>query len=132
MPCASWRYRRILPRVEALQHNRQLTQALLNSDRDARVFDLQRRAKVEPDTPANEVVEPEELETCQLLIQDMYPHLPAQPPPDLTIREYVINVGKLLGSKETADSGTKLLWAGTTKLMNAMIGIRIGSVRGGG
>ena len=116
-------------------HNRQFqqTQALLKSMVfDAitswRVFDLQRRAKVEPNTPANEVVEPEELETCQLLIQDMYPQLPARPPPDLTIREYVINVGKLAGFRPTKKQpipGTKLLWAGTTKLMNAMIGIRI-------
>ena len=70
----------------------QQTQALLKSMVfDAitswRVFDLQRRARVEPDTPADEVVEPEELEACQLLLYDMYPQLPVLPPPDLTISE---------------------------------------------
>ena len=51
-----------------------------------RVFDLQRRAKREPNTPANEVVEPEELELCQLLLHNLYPRLTVRAPPDLTIR----------------------------------------------
>ncbi len=85
-----------------------------------RVFDLQRRAKHEPDTPAREVVEPEEIATCQLLLHDLYPKMPIRAPPDLSIREYVVNLGRLAGFQPSTRQpvpGTKLLWLGTVEVM---------------
>ncbi len=92
-----------------------------------RVFDLHRRAKLEPDLPAKQVIDPEEIATCQMLLHERDPTLSAQPPPELTVREHQIAVGKLAGFRPTNRQpvpGTKLTWIGTKILMIAMQTVR--------
>ncbi len=55
-----------------------------------RVFDLQRRARFEPERLAIEIVEPEEIEVRRILLHQENPNIPVRAPPDLTIRDYVI------------------------------------------
>ncbi len=92
-----------------------------------RVFDLHRRAKLEPDLPAKQVIDPEEIATCQMLLHERDPTLSAQPPPELTVREHQIAVGKLAGFRPTNRQpvpGTKLTWIGTKILMIVMQTVR--------
>ncbi len=92
-----------------------------------RVFDLQRRAKHEGDRLACEIVGAEEIEVSQMLLHSQDMKLPLRAPPDLTIRDYVVGLGKLAGfnpRKNQKIPGTKLLWKGTVKLYAAIVGIR--------
>lgn len=85
-----------------------------------RVFDLQRVAKKEPDRLAAEVVEPDELEVCQLLLHEVDRRCPIRPPPELTILDYVVGLGRIAGFSPTRRQpvpGTKKLWQATTTLM---------------
>ncbi len=66
-----------------------------------RVFDLQRMAKAEPDRLASEVVEPDELEVCQQLLHEVDRCCPIRSPPDLTILDYVVGLGRIAGFSPT-------------------------------
>ena len=84
------------------------------------VFDLQRCAKLEPDKLATQVVEPEAIKVCQILLHDKNPDIPVRAPTDLTIRDHVICVTRLAGFRPTKRQpvpGLKLLWLGTSKLL---------------
>ncbi|MCY4357174.1 MAG: hypothetical protein OXD01_06590 [Gammaproteobacteria bacterium] len=75
---------------------------------------------------AKQVIDPEEIATCQIL-HERDPMLPSKPPPDLTVREHQIAVGKLAGfrpTKRQSVPGTKLTWIGTKILMVAMQTVR--------
>ena len=92
-----------------------------------RVFELQRLARSEPDELASRVVDPEEIETCQILLSDLYRTRPSPAPPDLTVHEYAVQVGKLAGFLPTRRQplpGTKLLWLGMVELLAGMRSIR--------
>ena len=92
-----------------------------------RVFELQRLARSEPDELASRVVDSEEIETCQILLSDLYRTRPSPPPPGLTVREYAVQVGKLAGFLPTRRQplpGTKLLWLGMVELLGGMRSIR--------
>ncbi len=85
-----------------------------------RVLDLQRTAKAQPQRRAEEVAEPDELAVCQLLLHQLDRRCPIRPPPGLTVREYVVGLGKIAGFSPTRRQpipGTKKIWQATTKLM---------------
>ena len=88
-----------------------------------RVFDLQRMAKAEPDRLASEVVEADELEVRQLLLHEVDRRCPIRPPPDLTVLDYVVGLGRIAGfspTKRQPIPGTKKLWQATVKLMTSI------------
>ncbi len=92
-----------------------------------RVFALPRLARSAPDELARRVVDPEEIESCQILLRDRYRTRPLPAPPGLTVREYAVQVGKLAGflpTRRPPFPGTKLLWLGMVELLGAMRCIR--------
>ena len=73
------------------------------------------------------MVDSEEIETCQILLRDLYRTRPSPAPPDLTVHEYTVQVGKLAGFLPTQRQplpGTKLLWLGMVELLGGMRSIR--------
>ncbi len=89
-----------------------------------RVFDLQRVAKHEPQLPADEVVEPEEVEVLYVLLHDINPKRhDIRPPPKLSIGQYVVDKGRIAGFRPTRRQptpGTKILWRANVKLMTSI------------
>ncbi len=88
-----------------------------------RVFDLQRLAKCEPDRPAAGAVPADELEARQVMLYEIDRHSPPRAPPDLTVREYVVGLGRAVGFRPTRRQpvpGTKILWRATQKLMHTV------------
>ncbi|MCY4358020.1 MAG: hypothetical protein OXD01_10935 [Gammaproteobacteria bacterium] len=59
---------------------------------------------MEPDLPTKQVIDPKEIATCQMLLHERDPRLPSQPPPDLTVREHQIAMGKLAEFWPTKDN----------------------------
>ena len=91
-----------------------------------RVFDLDRLARVEPDRPAIRVLTREEIETLDLLLEDLGSHARKHQTPDperQTIRQTVINIGRLAGfqpSKRQPLPGNIKLWQGYVLLKPAV------------
>ncbi len=84
-----------------------------------RALDLQRAAKAQPQRRAEEVAQPDELAVGQLLHQ-LDRRCPIRPPPGLTVREYVVGLGKIAGFSPTRRQpipGTEKIWQATAKLM---------------
>ncbi len=84
------------------------------------MFDLQRQAKYEPQRLAAEIVDADELEVRQVLLHQIDRRSPIRPPPQMTIVDFVVGLGKLAGfkpSKRQAVPGTAILWKATKKLM---------------
>ena len=91
-----------------------------------RVFDLDRLARAEPDRPAIRVLTREEIETLNLLLEDLGSHARKHQTPDperQTIRQTVINLGRLAGfqpSKRQPLPGNIKLWQGYVLLKPAV------------
>ena len=91
-----------------------------------RVFDLDRLARAEPDRPAIRVLTREEIETLDLLLEDLGSHARKHQTPDperQTIRQTVINIGRLAGfqpSKRQPLPGNIKLWQGYVLLKPAV------------
>ena len=88
-----------------------------------RVLDLQRMAKYEPGRRASEVIEALEIQALRLLLHQINKRHTIRPPPDLTILEYLVDVGRLAGfspSKRQPVPGTKKIWQGTEQLMGGL------------
>ena len=85
-----------------------------------RVFDRQRQAKYQPQRLAAEIVDADEPEVRQVLLHQIDRRSPIRPPPQMTILDFVVGLGKLAGfkpSKRQAVPGTAILWKATKKLM---------------
>ena len=91
-----------------------------------RVFDLDRLARAEPDRPAIRALTREEIETLDLLLEDLGSHARKHQTPDperQTIRQTVINIGRLAGfqpSKRHPLPGNIKLWQGCVLLKPAV------------
>ncbi|MYB34934.1 MAG: hypothetical protein F4X92_07400 [Gammaproteobacteria bacterium] len=93
-----------------------------------RVFGLQMLAKSDPDELASRIVDPEEIEICQiLLISMLYRTLSSPAPHDLIVREHADQVGKLAGFLPTGRQplrGNRLPWLGMVELPRGVRSIR--------
>ena len=88
-----------------------------------RVLDLQRLAKYEPDRLASEIIDEDEIKIQRVLLSQIHHRYDIRPPPDLTIRQYVVDVGRLAGfnpTKKQPIPGTKKLWQGEKDLKYAV------------
>ena len=88
-----------------------------------RVLDLQRLAKNEPDRPAISIIDEVEIKVQRVLLHHIDHRVEICPPPDLTIRQYVVDVGRLAGfspTKKQPVPGTKKIWQGDKELKNAV------------
>ena len=88
-----------------------------------RVFDLQRMAKHEPDRLASKVFDAMEIQALRLLLHHINRRHTIRPPPDLTVRQYMVDIGRLAGfspSKRQPVPGTKKIWQGTEQLMGGL------------
>ena len=71
---------------------------------------------------ASRVADPEEIEICQILLRGLYRTRPSPPPPELTVREQAVQVGKLAGFLPTRRQplpGTRLPWLGMVESLGA-------------
>ncbi len=76
----------------------------------------------EPDELASRVVDPEEIEICQILLRDLDRTPPSPAPTGLTVREQAVQVGKLAGflpNRRQPLPGTRLPWLGMVELLGA-------------
>ena len=88
-----------------------------------RVFDLHRMAKYEPDRPADEIMDIDEIKLQHVLLHNIDVRYDIRPPPDLTIRQFVVNLARIAGftpTKRQPVPGTKKLWQATVSLMYAV------------
>ena len=88
-----------------------------------RVLDLQRLAKYDAQRLASEFIDKDEIKVQRVLLNNIHRRYDIRPPPDLTIRQFVIDVGTLAGFRPTKKQqvpGTKKLWQGEKELKNAV------------
>ena len=74
---------------------------LENGSVDGPGLDLQRLAKHEPDRLASEIMEADEIAVQRILLHDIDPRRKVRPPPDLTIRQYVVDLARIAGFRPT-------------------------------
>ncbi len=87
-----------------------------------RVFYLHRMAKYEPNLRAAEVIEAEEFKVLEVLLFQI-DHRLIRPPPEMTILEYTVDLGRISGYRPTKRQpmpGTKILWMARKKQMESI------------
>jgi len=85
-----------------------------------RVLSLQRLAKYQPCRLATECIDPDRIRVLRVLLHHQNRKFTIRPPPDLGIRQYVIDLARLAGFSPTAKQplpGTRKLWQAETQLM---------------
>lgn len=89
-----------------------------------RVFDLQRMAKCQPHRLACEVMSEDQIRVQYVLLHHLNQRChPIRPPPHLTVRQLVVDLGRLAGfrpSRKQPVPGTKKLWQAAQNLMDSM------------
>ncbi len=66
-----------------------------------RVLDLERMAKYEPDRLASDTIGEDEINIQRVLLHHIHCRYDIRPPPGLTIRHYVVDMGRLAGFSPT-------------------------------
>ena len=90
-----------------------------NGSGDGPGIDLQRLAKHEPDRLASDIMEADEIAVQRILLHDIDPRREIRSP-DLTIRQYVVDLARIAGFRPTKRQpvpGNKKTWEAMRKPM---------------